>query len=534
MNIPTGQKATDSGHPAPTQLTLRARLLLLCGVPLGALALSLTASYVITRISARSILEVTMVSAPLAERARVMQLDVLRIQDAFTDVSATRLKDEMAPAFATAEQHRQSFLQGAARFQADAGGDPARGQLMARITDAMNLYSKTGREMATAYVTQGTDQGQELMKAFDQASDQLSELVEGLVQEHVAEFNTGLTAAVRQQQLLSRWMLGVGLTLAGGSVALALYFIRATGAAMLTIAGSLDEGSIQVAGAAGQVSTSSQSLAEGASEQAASLEETSASLEELSSMTKRNADSAQQAKQAAGTTRSAADTGARQMQAMQTAMQAITAASGDIAKILKTIDEIAFQTNILALNAAVEAARAGEAGAGFAVVAEEVRALAQRCAGAAKETAIKIDDSVAKSRQGALISAEVAQSFSEIQQGVRQLDTLVAEIATASGEQSQGIGQVAAAVSQMDQVTQANAAGAEETAAAAEELNAQAAVLKEAMRELHRLVGGSTPPAPAAMAGRSAGSGRKISRVRSSIPASRRLDGLVQTGSVCR
>ncbi|MDI1247680.1 MAG: methyl-accepting chemotaxis protein, partial [Lacunisphaera sp.] len=507
MNIAPGQKSIDMGRPAPTQLTLRARLLLLCGVPLGALALSLAAAYAITRISARSIHEVTTVSAPLADRARAMQLDVLRIQDAFTDVSATRLKDEMAPAFAAAEQHRLAFLQGVARFQEDAGADPALRQLMVRLSDALNLYSKAGREMATAFVTQGTEQGQELMKPFDQASNQLSELVEGLVQEHVAEFNTGLNDAVQQQQQLSRWMLGVGLTLAGCSVALALYFIRATGAAMLEIAGSLDEGSIQVAAAAGQVSTSSQSLAEGASEQAASLEETSASLEELSSMTKRNAESAQQAKQVAGTTRSSADTGARQMQAMQTAMEAITTASGDIAKILKTIDEIAFQTNILALNAAVEAARAGEAGAGFAVVAEEVRALAQRCATAAKETAIKIDDSVTKSRQGAQISAEVAQSFGEIQQGVRQLDALVAGIATASGEQSQGIGQVTAAVSQMDQVTQANAAHAEETAAAAEELNAQAAVLKEAMRELHRLVGGSTPPAAAAAAGagRSAG-----------------------------
>jgi methyl-accepting chemotaxis protein len=275
------------------------------------------------------------------------------------------------------------------------------------------------------------------------------------------------------------------------AVFVAWFIIRGTNRTLTAVASSLDAGAEQTASAAAQVSSSAQTLAEGSSEQAASLEETSASLEELSSMTKRNAESATQAKQAAGQTRQVADSGAQQMQAMVGAMDSIKTASADIAKILKTIDEIAFQTNILALNAAVEAARAGEAGAGFAVVADEVRALAQRCAAAAKETAVKIDDSVAKSQQGAQISAEVAKSFATIQERVRQLDTLVGEIANASNEQSQGIGQVTTAVSQMDQVTQANASTAEESAAAAEELNAQSAVLKENVAELQRLVGGA-------------------------------------------
>ncbi len=291
------------------------------------------------------------------------------------------------------------------------------------------------------------------------------------------------------------------LGLAGATVVatiLAWLIIRGIGKVLRAIAGVLSDGAGQVAAASRQVSGSSQSLADGASEQAASLEETSASLEELRSMTQRNAEGAAQAKAAAGQTRTSADEGGRQMQAMVSAMDSIKTASADIAKILKTIDEIAFQTNILALNAAVEAARAGEAGAGFAVVAEEVRALAQRCAAAAKETAGKIEDSVVRSEQGAEISTQAARSFTQIQEQILQLEKLVGEIASASSEQSQGIGQVTTAVTQIDQVTQTNAGSAEECAAAAEELNAQAATLHEAVADLQRLVGGEGATTPSA------------------------------------
>jgi methyl-accepting chemotaxis protein len=206
-------------------------------------------------------------------------------------------------------------------------------------------------------------------------------------------------------------------------------------------------------------------------------------------MTKRNAVNAQEAKSAATRTRESADEGELQMKAMQESIAAISSASQDITKILKTIDEIAFQTNILALNAAVEAARAGEAGAGFAVVADEVRALAQRSAVAAKETADKIGDSVEKSRVGVRVSAEVATTFATIQKNIVSFDSLASEIASASGEQSQGIDQINVAISQIDQVTQTNASAAEETASASEELNAQAISLKHAVEQVNVLVG---------------------------------------------
>ena len=258
------------------------------------------------------------------------------------------------------------------------------------------------------------------------------------------------------------------------------------------LAASLSDGSNQVAGAAGQVSSSSQSLAEGASEQAASLEETSSSLEELSSMTRRNSENAQKANELAKQSRTAADKGVGDMQSMNAAMEAIKNSSDDIAKIIKTIDEIAFQTNILALNAAVEAARAGEAGMGFAVVADEVRNLAQRSAQAAKETAAKIEGAISKTGQGVEISRKVGETLNEIVTKARQVDELAAEVASASREQTQGITQINLAVGQMDKVTQSNAANAEESAAAAEELNAQAAVMQQSVGELMALVGGSS------------------------------------------
>lgn len=254
-----------------------------------------------------------------------------------------------------------------------------------------------------------------------------------------------------------------------------------------------------------EISDASHSLAEGACKQAAAMEETGASLEEMASMTRRNADHSQQADQLAEQTRQAAEKGVSEMETMSQAMDATKASSDNIARIIKTIDEIAFQTNILALNAAVEAARAGEAGAGFAVVADEVRTLAQRSAKAAQETEALIADSIQRSQRGVEISGRVALSLQDIVGRTRQLDEVASQIATASQEQSQGIQQVNLAIAQMDQVTQSNAAASQEGASAAAELLAQADTLRTAVEDLMTLVGGGErtqivsvgPPLPA-------------------------------------
>ena len=272
--------------------------------------------------------------------------------------------------------------------------------------------------------------------------------------------------------------------------------VRAISRSLLQVSSRLTQDSGQVKTAAGQVAASSHTLAEAASEQAASLEETSASLEEISCMTLRNADAAAQAKTLSGQTLLAADAGAAEMAEMHAAMTAIKASSANITKILKTIDEIAFQTNILALNAAVEAARAGEAGLGFAVVADEVRALAQRSATAARETGERIGDSVQRSENGVQISGRVARHFGEIVEKARRVDTLIGEIATSSREQTEGIAQVNIAVSAMDKITQSNAAGAEESAAGANQLDALSASLSGVVGQLLVVIGGrrSTDP----------------------------------------
>jgi len=278
----------------------------------------------------------------------------------------------------------------------------------------------------------------------------------------------------------------LGLVLAGFSCFNRRAIVRPLAFAIRQI----EMASEQTAAAAAEISSSSQALADGASQQAAALEETGASLEEMSSMIRRNAENAQQVNTLARDARAAGDAGAADMQAMSSAMETIKVSSGQIAQIIKTIDEIAFQTNILALNAAVEAARAGEAGRGFAVVAEEVRALAQRSAQAAGETAAKIESAIGNTTQGVQLSGKVAGAFQNIVLQARRVDELAAEVASASHEQSQGITQLNAAVGQMDRVTQSNAASAEQSAAAAEELKAQAVSMKDSVRELLRLVEG--------------------------------------------
>lgn len=245
------------------------------------------------------------------------------------------------------------------------------------------------------------------------------------------------------------------------------------------VVGNIGNASEQVASGSKQVSDSSMELSEGATEQASSIEQLTASIEEISSQTKLNADNANEANELAEIAKQNAIQGNGQMKEMLKAMEEINESSSNISKIIKVIDEIAFQTNILALNAAVEAARAGQHGKGFAVVAEEVRNLAARSANAAKETTDMIEGSIKKAEGGTKIATETAEALNKIVNNVAKVATIVNDIATASNEQATGIAQINQGIMQVSEVVQTNSATSEESAAASEELSSQAELLRE-------------------------------------------------------
>jgi methyl-accepting chemotaxis protein/methyl-accepting chemotaxis protein-1 (serine sensor receptor) len=286
----------------------------------------------------------------------------------------------------------------------------------------------------------------------------------------------------------SRWIVIVLLIFGvaiGGYLALVIHTFSNV---LRSTSGQLSDGSNQVSSAAGQVASSSQSLAGDTSEQAAMIEETSASAEEINSMAQRNTDSARSANALVVEAVKNQQQTSIAVDDCVLAMNQIGESSSKIAKTLQVIDKIAFQTNILALNAAVEAARAGEAGMGFAVVAEEVRNLAQRCAAASEEISVLIEQSLGNSDAGRAKMATLVDSGAKVTTVFTSLKVLVEEISLSSEEQGRGIEQIGRAIQKMEQGTQKSAANAEESAAAAEQLNAQSEQLLALSKELREMV----------------------------------------------
>ena len=337
-------------------------------------------------------------------------------------------------------------------------------------------------------------EGDELGKVRAATGSQVSEASKAVAAAGITD-TMARTTNVASALSRVKWVVLAGLFAAIGlSMLLAFTVTRGITRPVNRIISSLSGASEQVASVSSQVSSSSQQLADGASQQASNLEEVSSPLEEVTSMARQNADHARKANSAAKRAAEAANHGASSMTRMSEAMQKIRSSATETAKIVKTIDEIAFQTNLLALNAAVEAARAGEAGRGFAVVAEEVRNLAQRSAEAAKTTAALIEEAQRNAEGGAAISEQVHGILREIVAGASEVTSLVADVVAASEQQTSGVTQINTAVSQMDRITQSNAANAEESAAASEQLSAQAIELNEMVEQLGRLVNGAGAP----------------------------------------
>lgn len=322
-----------------------------------------------------------------------------------------------------------------------------------------------------------------LQESVSADADRLSAQANKVLQQDVASADGDYS----RSRMLFMFLIVFGGAAGAGS----LWTARSAAAALRKFAGELLVGSEQVASASGQVASSSQALAQGASEQAATLEETSSSTTEITAITRKNAENTRTVAGLMGEAAQHVGEANRSLEEMVSSMQGINASSEKIAKIIKVIDEIAFQTNILALNAAVEAARAGEAGMGFAVVADEVRNLAQRSAQAAKDTAALIEESIGKSKEGGQKLDLVAKAIQNITASAAQVKTLVDEVDAGSQEQARGIEQIGIAIGQMDQVTQRSAASAEEGAAAAEQLSNQAGTMRASVERLERLVGSS-------------------------------------------
>ncbi|MDD2900943.1 MAG: methyl-accepting chemotaxis protein [Syntrophales bacterium] len=365
--------------------------------------------------------------------------------------------------------------------------------IMARIKESQNIVKPlVDKAAALALANKAEEAAKVLFTEVRQPQAKLLANIEALVQYQVKlakeEGEAGTKAADTARYIM--------LLLSGGAILLgaliAFFLTRSITRPVNRIINGLNDGSDQVASASIQVSSSSQSLAQGSSEQAAALEETTSSLQEMASMARSNAESARQADVLMGETARVVDTANSSMGDLTRSMKDVSASSEETAKIIKTIDEIAFQTNLLALNAAVEAARAGEAGAGFAVVADEVRNLAMRAAEAAKNTANLIEGTVNKVKEGSEVVQKTAEAFSQVADSTTKVKELVAEIAAASNEQAAGVDQINKAVEEMNGVTQQVAANAEESASASEELNAQSEQMKTMVGELVALVGGQT------------------------------------------
>jgi methyl-accepting chemotaxis protein len=366
-----------------------------------------------------------------------------------------------------------------------------------KTTDAANIGQLDDVRMAASDYK---SQMGKLLATFQKlgALEKQRQIAENTVlQAAMTTATTGINDAAQKagqvDQVLDRSIFMLFIGMAGGalfSLALSVIITRSITRPLAGYIENLKDSAAEVTMASDKLSAESQSMAQGASQQAAALEETSSSLEEMASMSRQNADNASHANVLSGEAAKILNNSGTTIENLIKAMQGVSQASEDTAKILKSIDEIAFQTNLLALNAAVEAARAGQAGAGFAVVSDEVRNLAQRAAQSAQNTAVLIDDTIAKVRLGSNLVSETSENFSALTASTEKVIRLVAEISGASEEQAQGAEQINQAIAEVDKVVQQNAANAQEGAGSSQLLKAQANQLSAVVAGLVSMVNG--------------------------------------------
>lgn len=474
-----------------TEMTIAKRFMVTAASSMVLILGLMLVAYFASQSTKRGIADLADNSVPSISTALKLEGDVNRLRVDYWRHMASNTPADKDKIEADIQAHAVGIEQDIALYRKTMDNNEEDRANIAHMTSGLQAIVAAWPEVRTVSRTGDTNKAVTLYNATVLLT---SDAVEKSAQQTVAYNSRGadqLAASARgaaTHSLILSTLLGlVALVL---SVMVSWFMIQSTNKVLRQTSADLDEGAEQVASAANQVSSSSQNLAQGASQQAASIEETSAAATEINSMAMRNTENAADtATIVAHSVQSFQQTN-RLLEALLTAMEGIDNSSQKIAKIIKVIDEIAFQTNILALNAAVEAARAGEAGMGFAVVADEVRNLAQRSAQAAKDTAILIEDSIGKSADGKSKVDQVATAIRSITAESARMKSLVDEIHLGSSEQAKGIEQISSSIQRMEQVTQSAAASAEETAAATEELNGQAKSMQDVVGRLISLVEG--------------------------------------------
>jgi methyl-accepting chemotaxis protein len=465
---------------------------------LGA-SIAIGVSQVQSRLSEARLVDTSDALFPAAQHGQEAEAAFQRMAKAFQD--AVMLED--ASALDNAEQEGTAAAKALSAAAALPRLSAARASALSALEQKVRAEARDARAAYAPMVSNAANLTPEMMEAtkaaaaeLDALKGELRALREGLAADLQSDLAESVASSVRQRWI-SLGVFAVALILAG--VVVTATIRRSIVLPVRGIVEELTGSSTQVATASGSVAVSSQSLSRGATTQASALVETAASMEEMASMTRQNASNSLEAARMMGETEQLVRGANDALAEMVKSMEAIKASSDQVSKIIRTIDEIAFQTNILALNAAVEAARAGEAGMGFAVVADEVRALAQRSARAAKDTAALIEESIARSSQGQANVVQVTTAIGSITKSAESVRRLVDDVSTASRQQAQGIDQVSQAIAQLESTTQATATTAEQSAKASEALSSQAETAMQVVARLASLVGGSgdvRTPAP--------------------------------------
>ena len=425
-------------------------------------------------------------SMPYALLAEEMAIETLEVMNLMLYASTTHQGD----GFQKAEKIVADFNNNIDKFKQlyqRNNNQPGLKRIKA-LEKAFKEYYKLGQELTFVFFTEGREEGSVLVEPFDQAARTLTQKMHQLQKKKQIEADTSINNVRTSVKHIKSILTGVGCGVIFLSFLVGFNISFSITKPVQGIIQGLRIGSQQIVTASKELSTAAQHLAERSYEQASSLEESSASLEELSGMVKQNAHNTTNANQLVSETREVVTKANQCMQSLVDSMQAIIKANQETSTIIKSIDEIAFQTNLLALNASIEAARAGEVGAGFGVVAEEVRNLALRVAVAAKTTGEQIEDIETKIKDGSNLMSKTNHAFQEVENSSSKVAALISKIATATNEQARGIDQINTAMNGMDKMTQQNAADSEESASILEELYAQSGLMLDYVKKLSTLV----------------------------------------------